>query len=175
MNLDLSEFLSVSDKKGHFDVPIEMEKFQTKRTSNRIADKSLVSIDFRNCGKKKVHMDASFSVTIIFPCDRCLEDVSREFKVDVNKDIDLNLTDEDRIEQLDEITYINETYLDVEKFVYNELLVNLPMKVLCKNDCKGICNRCGVNLNSQSCDCDTNELDPRMSKILDIFNNFKEV
>lgn len=175
MNLDLSEFLSVSDKKGHFDVPIEMEKFKTKRTSNRIIDKSLVSIDLRNCGKKKVRMDAKFNVTIVFPCDRCVEDVPKEFKIDVTKDVDLNLTDEDRIEQLDEISYINETYLDVEKFVYNELLVNLPMKVLCKNDCKGICNRCGVNLNSQSCDCDTNELDPRMSKILDVFNNFKEV
>ncbi len=175
MNLDLSEFLSVSDKKGHFDVPIEMEKFKTKRTSNRIIEKSSVSIDLRNLGKKKVFMDAKFNVTIVFPCDRCVEDVPKEFDINVSKEIDLNLTDEDRIEQLDEMPYIDDTCLDVEKFVYNELLVNLPMKVLCKSDCKGICNRCGVNLNSQSCDCDTKELDPRMSKILDVFNNFKEV
>lgn len=175
MNLDLSIFLSVSDKKGHFDVPIEMEKFKTKRTSNKITDKSDVSIDLRNCGKKKVHMDASFSVTVAFVCDRCVEDVPKKFDINVSKDIDLNLSEEDRIEQLDEISYISENYLDVEKFVYNELLVNLPMKVLCKNDCKGICNRCGVNLNLQSCDCETKELDPRMSKILDVFNNFKEV
>ena len=175
MNLDLSEFLSVSDKKGHFDVPIEMEKFKTKRTSNRIIEKSSVYIDLRNSGKKKVRMDAKFNVTIVFPCDRCVEDVPKEFDINVSKEIDLNLTDEDRIEQLDEMPYIDDTCLDVEKFVYNELLVNLPMKVLCKSDCKGICNRCGVNLNSQSCDCDTKELDPRMSKILDVFNNFKEV
>ena len=48
------------------------------------------------------------------------------------------------------------------------------MKVLCRENCKGICNRCGANLNLGSCKCDDAELDPRMSKILDIFNQFKE-
>ncbi|MFQ8840665.1 MAG: YceD family protein [Clostridium fessum] len=39
------------------------------------------------------------------------------------------------------------------------------MKVLCREDCKGICNRCGTNLNLRTCTCDTRSLDPRMSVI----------
>ena len=49
------------------------------------------------------------------------------------------------------------------------------MKVLCKEDCKGICNRCGANLNMGSCKCDNAEPGTGMSKILDVFNQFKEV
>ena len=61
--------------------------------------------------------------------------------------------------------------IEIEK----QLLVNLPMKVLCSEDCKGICNRCGANLNIEQCQCEDSELDPRMASIRDIFNKFKEV
>ena len=50
--------------------------------------------------------------------------------------------------------------LDVEELVRNELIVQWPIRVLCKDDCKGICSRCGANLNIQTCDCDTTGLDP---------------
>ena len=87
----------------------------------------------------------------------------------------MNKTDEQRALDLDDEGYLNKTVFDSEVFIYNEILVNLPMKVLCRTDCKGICNRCGANLNMGSCKCDKTELDPRMSKILDVFNQFKEV
>ena len=63
----------------------------------------------------------------------------------------------------------------VEELVRNELIVQWPIRVLCKDDCKGICSRCGANLNIQTCDCDTTGLDPRMAAIKDIFSKFKEV
>ncbi len=45
--------------------------------------------------------------------------------------------------------------LDVDKLVYAEILVNWPMRVLCKDDCKGICKVCGMNLNKGTCSCDS--------------------
>ncbi|MDD6168654.1 MAG: DUF177 domain-containing protein, partial [Lachnospiraceae bacterium] len=54
-------------------------------------------------------------------------------------------------------------------------LVNWPAKVLCKPDCKGICPKCGTNLNLETCDCEQGELDPRMAAFQDVFNKFKEV
>ena len=60
-------------------------------------------------------------------------------------------------------------------FVYNEILMRFPMKTLCREDCKGLCLKCGKNLNEGECGCDRASLDPRMSAIRDIFNNFKEV
>lgn len=174
MTLDLSEFLSAKDKKGHFEVPLEMEKFKTRRMALPVSKKTPVSVDVQNIGKKKILLEIACCVEIIFPCDRCLKDVTKEFHIREEKEIDMNESQADRMEDLD-MAYISGSHLDVETFVHNEILVNLPMKVLCSENCKGICNRCGVNLNLQSCNCDTGELDPRMSKILDVFNNFKEV
>ena len=51
----------------------------------------------------------------------------------------------------------------------------VTMRVLCSDNCKGICNRCGTNLNRGTCDCDNRSLDPRMSVIQDIFKQLKEV
>ena len=48
-------------------------------------------------------------------------------------------------------------------------------EVLCREDCKGICNRCGANLNHTECSCDRSSPDPRMSVIQDLFQKFKEV
>ena len=56
-----------------------------------------------------------------------------------------------------------------------EILMNWPMQVLCKEDCKGLCPSCGANLNLTTCDCDSTDLDPRMAKIRDVFSKFKEV
>ena len=95
--------------------------------------------------------------------------------VDYDEEIDMKLSEEERIEALDESSFIQNKELDTDKLLHNEVLIIWPMRVLCKEDCKGICSRCGANLNQGSCDCDTADLDPRMDVISDIFKNFKEV
>lgn len=75
----------------------------------------------------------------------------------------------------EENTFLEEHELDVDRLIYDEILVNWPTKVLCKDDCKGICPVCGQNLNQQDCGCDRQVIDPRMAKFQDIFNEFKEV
>ena len=87
--------------------------------------------------------------------------------IKVDKTIDMNESKNDEDYDADDNSFIEESNLDVERLVYKELLINMPMKVLCSEDCQGISNRCGSD--------DTTELDPRMSKIKDIFNKFKEV
>ena len=94
----------------------------------------------------------------------CELDFGREFEVQDGQE-----------ESLDDEPFMKGYNLDVDQLVCNELLLSLPMKVLCREDCKGICNRCGTNLNLRTCTCDTRSLDPRMSVIQEIFNEFKEV
>ena len=76
---------------------------------------------------------------------------------------------------MNELNFLEDTNLDTEQLISNEILINWPIRVLCKDDCQGICSHCGVNLNRETCDCDTSELDPRMAAIRDIFSKFKEV
>ena len=107
------------------------------------------------------------------PCDRCLEPVQEVIELDFFKNVDLAADDQE--DDLDEKNYIDGYNLDVEKLLYNEILIGWPMKILCSEDCKGICNTCGQNLNLGTCDCEDTSLDPRMSVIRDVFKNFKEV
>ena len=98
-----------------------------------------------------------------------------EMTLDFKHKIDTESDAYDQSEDLDENNYIDGYSLDVEQLVYNELLVGWPTKILCSEDCKGICNVCGQNLNKGTCNCEDTGLDPRMSVIRDVFKNFKEV
>lgn len=167
MLIDLSDIILQERKDAEFNIDIEMDKFRTKTDQYTFAEKKQVKFIFSSVGKNVLVFDASISISLTMPCDRCLEDVRTKILVETSKEIDLNNTEEQE--------YIEDKNFDVEKFVYNEILIELPMKVLCSIDCKGVCNRCGTNLNRTTCDCDTTELDPRMSKVLDLFKEYKEV
>lgn len=171
MLIDISELLSVNGKNVEISVDIEMQRYVSRMCDYEIVKKKPLLIRLHNTGKRAFMLETTVDITLLMQCGRCLENVEHNLQFNVKKEIDMNESDEEK----DELFYISDDKLDIEKLVYNEILVNLPMKVLCSENCKGICNRCGANLNSQTCNCDTTELDPRMSKIRDIFNNFKEV
>ena len=75
----------------------------------------------------------------------------------------------------DEQYFMNGYEMDVETLIDNEMIMSMPMKVLCKETCKGLCPVCGKNRNLGECGCDTFIPDPRMAAISDIFNAIKEV
>ena len=52
----------------------------------------------------------------------------------------------------------------------NNILLTLPIKRLCKEDCKGLCQQCGNNLNLSTCQCDNDDIDPRLAKLKDLFS-----
>ncbi|MFA9376588.1 MAG: DUF177 domain-containing protein [Lachnotalea sp.] len=170
----LSDVLAYDDKVIQIKAPLEMDSFDSNVESFDIVDKSDVDLLITNVGSKKITIEAKTDLSVLIPCDRCLEPVKTKFYIDVIKDVNLGLSEEDRVKELDENDYIIGYDLDVDKLIYGEILVNWPMKILCENDCKGICNRCGANLNLGECGCDRAELDPRMAAIRDIFNNSKQ-
>ena len=76
--------------------------------------------------------------------------------------------------ELDEQFYIDGYNLDVDQLVGSELILNRPIRVLCREDCKGISDRYGTNPGSEEGG-EEAALDPRMSVIQDIFKQMKEV
>ena len=59
--------------------------------------------------------------------------------------------------------------LDLDALAEEDVVLNLPSKVLCKEDCKGLCPQCGKNLNDGPCDC-KEPVDPRLAGLLDLLN-----
>ncbi len=121
----------------------------------------------------------SFEVTVDVErvCSRCLSKVNCEYHLSIFRNIDV-ANKEAYIEdasEADGISYIEDCNLDVDMLVLDELYTILPMNVICKEDCKGICKVCGTNLNESTCNCDQTVPDPRMAVFSDIFNQFKEV
>ena len=174
MLINLNEVLQETGAHKEFKPEIEICEFEYNNTTYPIKEYNL-KISFINSGKKHISSKCDGSIILVIPCDKCLDPVDYTININYFKDLDMNKTSEQRAADLDEEVYLEGKEFDFEVFIHNEILVNLPMKVLCSDDCKGICNRCGANLNKGSCKCDKAELDPRMSKILDVFNQFKEV
>lgn len=177
MLISLSEIMTKEDKVERIQVPIEMDKFEFQGVNYEFAEKNLVELKISNIGKKKVLLEGKLSIALKLLCDRCLKEIVFPMNIDIFKELDFNETDieDEETESLEEISYIIRYDLDVDILIYNEIIVRFPMKVVCDDECKGLCKSCGINLNEKTCDCDTTVYDPRMAVIQDIFNNYKEV
>jgi len=176
MKIDISDIISVENKEMSKKAEIELLDFHSRMGKFPIVNKSSFSLHFSNVEKKLLKIEGSTQVDIEIPCDRCLNGVRITFPITINKELSIaDLLEHSNSGENEEFHYITGTELDVDKLIFGEILVDWPMKVLCNKDCKGICNKCGCNLNSEECECDRAELDPRMAAIQDIFNKFKEV
>lgn len=175
MQINISEIISTDHKKQEFRPEIEMPVFSLDGECYDFIRKEPVVLTVQNEGNSVVSFSGHVDVTIDIPCSRCLASVPTRLDFDFSQKIDFRKVQEEQLDDLDETSFMEESSLDVDRFVYNEILIRFPMKTLCSEDCKGLCFKCGKNLNEGECGCDRASLDPRMSAIRDIFNNFKEV
>ena len=175
MQIHLSDIIESEGKVVQITPELELDKISFQLGEYQLIDKTPVSLTIANTGNKVLELTGNGSVTVDIPCDRCLEQVLVEIPYSIERKLDMKQSDEDRVEDLDENDYLTGTDLDVDRLVYLEVLMNWPLKVLCREDCKGICSQCGKNLNDGPCGCAEEPKDPRMAAISDIFSKFKEV
>ena len=175
MLINLSDVLSDQHKTVEETVPLTMGEIRMKFGKYPIVESEPVHVKVEHIRGKELLITAETRLSVMIPCDRCLEDVKREFELNCVKHVDVGLSDAELTEELDESNFIDGYHLDVDKLLFHEILSSWPTKVLCREDCKGLCNVCGQNLNTGSCNCEDTGLDPRMSVVRDLFKNFKEV
>lgn len=175
MLLNLTDVLTSEGKTKSQDVIIEMEAFESRMGRFVIAEKTPLHLEMRNTRPGCAEVEGYAEITQMMCCDRCLKEVPVKISLHFVRDvfspdvINSEVTD-------DSDSGLMEGYqMNIEVLVYNELLMNQPEKVLCKPDCKGICKKCGKDLNEGECGCDTFVPDPRMAVLQDIFNANKEV
>lgn len=105
------------------------------------------------------------------PCSRCLE----SYTLPLHLHFDLLYTPrpepatggESRVDE-EEFTavHFDGGRIDLDALLLEQIYLGIPLKPLCREDCRGLCPRCGTNLNHGSCDCATQkELDPRLSPL----------
>lgn len=177
MRIDISDVYSLNNKEITRKVCMDMAEFCSRQGIFPIRADEPFDLTIANEEGKRLRLSGEGDVTVQIPCDRCLQEVDIPFHLEIEKEVPLADTSEETEGDGDEAaSYIDEErVLDVDRLICNEILVNWPAKVLCRPDCKGICPKCGMNLNLATCDCEQGELDPRMAQFQDVFNKFKEV
>lgn len=173
--MNLTDVILTDGRVIHRQDEITLSEFRFPFGTYPITKRSPVSMEIENRGNKVLRLTGSFELEVTIGCARCLEEVPTKLSVDFDKEVDMKQTEQERLDALDESDFLEGYNLDVDKLVYGEALLNWPVRVLCRENCKGLCRVCGQNLNRGTCGCDDTVLDPRMAKILDIFSNFKEV
>ena len=157
MFIHLSDVFTSEGKRLDVDAELETKSFDNGRECFEIIQKSPVSIVITHLEAGKILVKAELQLTL--RTERIV--LSPELAADA--------------EEADDQGYVDGYELDVEAFVHDMIIGNWPAKILCREDCKGICPVCGQNRNVRDCGCDSFVPDPRMAVIQDIFNANKEV
>lgn len=92
------------------------------------------------------------------PCDRCGKDMKRKLEYTFNHRLVSGLSDSED----DDYIEVPDFELELDDLTVSDILLELPGKYLCSEDCLGLCPDCGCNLNSGECDCRKKSVDPRL-------------
>ncbi len=94
-------------------------------------------------------------------CDRCASEISRRYAYRFQHIIVRKLSEDSDCDTIEAPDYM----LDPDALLRDDILLELPSKFLCKDSCKGLCPKCGKNLNEGRCDCPEHEPDPRLAAL----------
>ena len=156
-------------------VSYDADTFTSQSGTFSIKESSPVALRLSNIGQSKALVQGTAKLTFALACDRCLQDVDYTFDLSFDNEVVSPDYAGDDTDEMDSLEFMEGYHLNVDELVNNELLLDWPMKILCKDDCKGICRICGKNLNDGECGCDDFVPDPRMAAIKDLFHANKEV
>ncbi|MFD2116870.1 YceD family protein [Paenibacillus yanchengensis] len=116
-------------------------------------------------------VEGQLTIDVTMACSRCLEPAREDVTIpfmEKFKPVEV-MTEEDEEEEESDFIEITNDKLDLLPYLEESLLLFLPFAPLCNNDCKGLCQHCGQNLNEGSCTCKADHIDPRFEALKDFF------
>ncbi|MBO8126708.1 MAG: DUF177 domain-containing protein [Firmicutes bacterium] len=182
MKVDISDIVGVKAASLDFDLSVERLPLVFPFAVSGFVDPVKVKGRVTNTGKYFL-VQGKIETRLAVECGRCLQPfeypVELEFEAEFQKakskqgDVARESQDRQFNEEGSVYTYEGNT-LDLTKVVEDELTVGLPMKMLCREDCKGLCSSCGQNLNEGQCDCVDDSIDPRMEVLRSLLDNTEQ-
>jgi uncharacterized protein len=120
-----------------------------------------------------IEVDGKLAIDFELPCSRCLEPVKDHTVIRFSEVFKRPAPDEERDEDMEEeendFIEVNGERLDLKPYVEEALQLFVPFAPLCSNDCKGLCQTCGQNLNEHKCSCSNEKIDVRFAALKDLF------
>lgn len=165
MQLDFTNLFNFDNEIVNIDYKLSLDDFEYstyKPLKNGVFVKGKAY-----CKADVVYMDLNVAFDFFGVCDRCAEDFQKSYSFDLKKIVVQKLENED--DDFDDFVIVENNVLDLDDYIYQEIQLFLPQKMLCSDDCKGICPKCGKNLNKEKCNCEK-DVDPRMAALLQLLD-----
>ena len=168
MKVQISDIISGRDRNKKIDYNFEMSQFKFEGDiinpigSCQVVGKILSDSDI-------FILDAKIKVDLEMICSRCLETFIYPIDIDIEERFTTNSASQD-----DEAVVVYDDVLDITEIVETIIISTIPIKRICKDDCKGLCQECGCNLNFNTCSCNNEDVDIRFEALKGLFDN-KEV
>lgn len=117
--------------------------------------------------RETLYLEGDIQTTVEMACSRCLESAGLPINVTfkyVLTPAQMEQQEEKELctEEIDFIYYQGDL-IDLDPLVAEQIILQIPMKVLCQEDCKGLCPHCGINRNTGSCQCHEEQIDSRLA------------
>jgi uncharacterized protein len=140
-----------------------------------------IATDFLLTHKDRdLRVDGTVETNIRFRCSRCMKEFSKSFAASfdltylpqpkwTNEDAEIALKYEDM-----EVAYYDGVVLDVNLMILEQIELAMPMNFVCREDCRGLCYKCGADLNEGLCLCKNEETDSRLSVLLEFRQKKKD-
>lgn len=144
-----------------FDIPLEYSD-----NGYDISEPIRVEGDIKDMGGY-ILLQAKCTARYNTKCARCLKPLTGECEISFERPVATKLATEDTEEEY--LLVGENSSINIDEPVSEELLLSLPFRSLCSDDCKGLCPKCGCDKNTTECSCVTKEIDPRWAAL----KNFK--
>lgn len=160
---------SLRDAQTSFDFSIPPDEIDFGGETIKLKDVVKVEGNLKR-GIAQTDVRGKISARIEAECSRCLQaaEISLEFAFDAAFVTAENYTREKEAElKVDdlEVSVFDGDRIDLTELVREQILLNLPARIFCREDCRGLCQKCGANLNLIDCNCREEEIDLRWSKL----------
>ena len=147
MSLDVSSALKNPGQVYPFESSVELDVMEVLGDSIRFADIRIEG-EYLCPGDNRISVKAEVNAMADTRCSRCLEPIRISVKADLDALFDHQLDPEDP-----DLYSFEASTVELTDAVRDALLLELPMRILCSEDCKGLCPVCGINLNKGTCTC----------------------
>ena len=166
MVIDLSEIIRDIDAKIILDNDIEVESTEFMGEMFTFSKPMHVKGTITN-NTKSLEFTGKVTGEMQVLCARC----RKALTVPVDFDISEVIMQDNGEEIDDDVLVISGEEIDIYDVILNSFLMNVEGKYLCNEDCKGLCSKCGADLNLGECGCDQEVIDPRWAKLAEIMKN----
>jgi len=151
LRINVEDILKEVGASKSFQGDITLKDIKWQGESLRFRKPLLVTGSITNTGSILI-LNTNIRGTVILQCVLCLEDY--EHNLDFSFDARLVRSSSDNTDNMDVDAFIFKGYeINLHDIIWEFLLLEIPIRKICKENCKGLCPECGINLNKQTCQC----------------------